>query len=146
MPSGSSAPMAPPAPEKRPIVLGCPVDALTLAETVAWVDGHLAGPEPTPVQHVALNAAKVVAMQRNPALREAILRCGLISADGQSIVWAARWLGARLPERVAGIDLMEELVGLAARRGYRVYFLGARPAVVEAVVRHYRARYPRLAV
>lgn len=144
--SDRSIATVPVAAERRVHVLGCPVDALTLAETVAWVDRHLQIPGRPLVQHAALNAAKLVAMQKDAALREAVRRCGLISADGQSIVWAARWLGGHLPERVTGIDLMEALVELAARRGYRVYFLGARPPVVEAVVQRYRERYPRLVV
>ena len=34
-------------------------------------------------------------------------------ADGQSVVWASRLLRQPLPERVAGIDLFESLLGLA---------------------------------
>ncbi|MFM7711101.1 MAG: WecB/TagA/CpsF family glycosyltransferase [Ferruginibacter sp.] len=65
----------------------------------------------------------------------------MIHADGQSVVWAARFLGQPLPERVAGADLMQAIVLLAAQKNYSCYFLGAKPAVVSKVVDIYRAWY-----
>src|SRR5207247_3572807 len=72
-------------------------------------------------------------LQRRPALREAILGCDLINADGQPVVWASRLLGRPLKERVAGIDLFSALVERCAVCGYRPYLLGARQDVVEKV-------------
>ena len=74
-----------------------------------------------------VNAAKIVKMRRDERLRRAVLGCDLILADGQSVVWASRLAGSPLPERVAGIDLLQALLPEAASKGYRVYFLGARP-------------------
>ena len=74
-----------------------------------------------------VNAAKVVSMQRNPKLRQAVAECDMVLADGQAVVWASRILGAPLPERVAGVDLFMNLLAAAEQRGDRVYFLGARP-------------------
>jgi N-acetylglucosaminyldiphosphoundecaprenol N-acetyl-beta-D-mannosaminyltransferase len=51
-----------------------------------------------------------------------------------------------LPERVAGVDLMQELFVMAERRGYRVFILGAREQVLQAAVERLRQRYPRLAL
>ena len=65
---------------------------------------------------MAINAAKLVAMHDDPKLCEIIDGCGLVNADGQSVVWASRVLGDPLPERVAGIDLMEALLELAEHR------------------------------
>jgi N-acetylglucosaminyldiphosphoundecaprenol N-acetyl-beta-D-mannosaminyltransferase len=123
---------------------GIAVDALTMTQTVArCVDT---------VEHRGylsvgvVNAAKVVAMRRNDRLRQAVGGCGMVLADGQSVVWASRILGSPLPERVAGIDLFLELLGEAARRGYRVYFLGARRDVLDRMLAEVGRRYPGLAV
>jgi N-acetylglucosaminyldiphosphoundecaprenol N-acetyl-beta-D-mannosaminyltransferase len=97
-------------------------------------------------QHMAINAAKLVAMHDDPKLSEIIDGCGLVNADGQSVVWASRLLGDPLPERVAGIDLMDALLELAERRGYSVYFLGARSDVLQQAVARLRERYPQLHV
>jgi len=97
-----------------------------------------------PAQHVAINAAKLVAMQRDPELREIVAACDLVSADGQAVVWASRLLGDPLPARVAGIDLMHELLGLSERKGYRVFVLGAKKDVLEQAVANAREMYPGL--
>ena len=79
------------------------------------------------------NAAKVVAAERDAELRDALLRADVLAADGQSLVWASRLLGRPLPERVAGIDYMLDLLGLAAERGWSVYFLGAKAEILDRV-------------
>jgi N-acetylglucosaminyldiphosphoundecaprenol N-acetyl-beta-D-mannosaminyltransferase len=128
----------------RAHVLGAEVDRLDMQATVQRCRELVeAG---GPAQHVCVNAAKLVAMQRDERLRRVVARCQLVSADGQAIVWAARLLRQPLPERVAGIDLMHELLGLAEREGWRVYFLGARREVLDRAVTRIRERHPRLEV
>jgi N-acetylglucosaminyldiphosphoundecaprenol N-acetyl-beta-D-mannosaminyltransferase len=75
------------------------------------------------------------------ALRESIVNCDIINADGQAIVWASQFLKVPLPERVPGIDLMENLVKLAKEKNYRIFFLGAKENVVKQVVHLYSSRY-----
>ncbi len=99
-----------------------------------------------PAQHVAVNVAKIVATRDDERLRDIIGSCDVVSVDGQPVVWASRLLGDRLPERVAGIDLMFRLLGLAEERGYRVFVLGAREDVLQTAVARLRERYPRLPV
>jgi N-acetylglucosaminyldiphosphoundecaprenol N-acetyl-beta-D-mannosaminyltransferase len=125
-------------------ILGCRIDRLDLSGTLASVERTIAARQYT--QHMAINAAKLVAMQDDPKLCGIVNGCGLASADGQSVVWASRLLGDPLPERVAGIDLMDALLGLAERRGYRAYFLGARSEVLARAVERLRVRFPRLEV
>lgn len=129
---------------ERADILGCPIDRLDLRGTVAEIDRTIAARHYT--QHMAVNAAKLVAMRDDPKLSEIVVGCGLVSADGQSVVWASRLLGDPLPERVAGIDLMDALLGLAERRRYRIYFLGARADVLARAVERLQERFPRLEV
>jgi N-acetylglucosaminyldiphosphoundecaprenol N-acetyl-beta-D-mannosaminyltransferase len=56
-------------------------------------------------------------------------------------VWASRILGQPLKERVAGIDLMENLVELAHKKKYKIFFLGAKEQVVLKVVSMYSDKY-----
>jgi N-acetylglucosaminyldiphosphoundecaprenol N-acetyl-beta-D-mannosaminyltransferase len=125
-------------------ILGCQIDRLDLPRTVARIAELI--DERRYTQHVAVNAAKFVAMHDDPLLRSIIDGCGLASADGQSIVWASRLLGDPVPERVAGIDLMQALLELAERRGYRVYFLGATSAVLSRALERVRDRHPALII
>jgi N-acetylglucosaminyldiphosphoundecaprenol N-acetyl-beta-D-mannosaminyltransferase len=128
----------------RADILGCSIDRLHLADTVSEVEQVIATRNFT--QHMSINAAKLVAMHHDPKLSGIVDACGLVNADGQSVVWASRLLGDPLPERVAGIDLMEALLALAEKRGYRVYFLGARADVLALAVQRLREKYPALDV
>ena len=119
--------------------LGIPVDALTMEETTVQID--LAIQNRQRINHVVINAGKVVAMQKDPDLHRSVVTCDLINADGQSIVWASRFLGNALPERVAGIDLMQNLVELASLKKYKCFFFGARENIVKKVVEIYSQRY-----
>jgi N-acetylglucosaminyldiphosphoundecaprenol N-acetyl-beta-D-mannosaminyltransferase len=128
----------------RANVLGCRIDRLDMDATLASVESIIASGRFT--QHMAINAAKLVTMHSDPRLRAIVDDCGLVNADGQAVVWASRLLGDPLPERVAGIDLMDEVLGLAERRGFRVYFLGARAEVLERAVAKLRERFPALTI
>jgi N-acetylglucosaminyldiphosphoundecaprenol N-acetyl-beta-D-mannosaminyltransferase len=125
-------------------LFGLRVDALTMDETVEAVRAMVSTGEPH--QHVVVNAAKIVDVGRNDALRRVIGQCDLVNADGMAVVWASRILGQPLPERVAGIDLFDRLVGAARDDGRSVYFLGARDEVVREAARVLSARYPGVRV
>jgi len=131
-------------PEKRVDFLGCPVDGLTVQETLDTIERIIA--ERDIVQHVVINAAKFVNMRRDPELRRIILSCDMIQADGMSIVWAGKILGIPIPERINGTNLMHDLVALAAAKGYRIFFFGAREPIVKKVVEVYREKHPDLRV
>jgi N-acetylglucosaminyldiphosphoundecaprenol N-acetyl-beta-D-mannosaminyltransferase len=116
-------------PAEKVILFDVPIDNLTIGETVDRIEEFIrrGGTH----QHVVVNVDKLVKMQKDPALRAAVLECDLINADGQPVVWASRWLGRPLKERVAGIDLFHALISRSAERGWRPYLLGAKPEVVE---------------
>jgi N-acetylglucosaminyldiphosphoundecaprenol N-acetyl-beta-D-mannosaminyltransferase len=126
----------------RATVLGCAIDRLDMEATVSRCRELIESGGAA--QHVVVNAAKLVALRRDPELARIVEGCALVNADGQSVVWASRLLRDPLPERVAGIDLMERLLALAGEEGHRVYVLGARPDVLERAVERLRVRYPRL--
>jgi N-acetylglucosaminyldiphosphoundecaprenol N-acetyl-beta-D-mannosaminyltransferase len=128
----------------RVSVLGCRLDPLTMDQTVERCDDLIRSGGFA--QHMAINAAKIVKLRDDEWLRDIVDRCELVNADGQSVVWASRLVGAPLPERVAGIDLMHRLMGLAAERGYPVYVLGARQDVLEQAIARLREQHPGLPV
>jgi len=121
-----------------------PLDLLTMAESLTACEQLIASREPT--QHVVLNAGKVALCRRDPHLAEIIRSADLVNADGQSVVWAGRFLGLDVPERVTGIDLMQHLLESCEREGWPVYFLGARADVVRTVVERTSAAHPQLRV
>jgi N-acetylglucosaminyldiphosphoundecaprenol N-acetyl-beta-D-mannosaminyltransferase len=125
-------------------LFGLRLDPITMGQAVARCNDAIEHHEQLSIGVV--NAAKVVSMRRDARLREAVAGCSMVLADGQAVVWASGVLRAPLPERVAGVDLFMELLAESARRGYRVYFLGARPAVLARMLEEARRRFPGLIV
>lgn len=91
--------------------------------------------------HSGINAVKVVDAQSDKAFREGMNESDIINPDGQSVVWASRFLRTPLKERVPGIELMERLVAKAQEKKYTIYFLGASEEVVSSLVKKYSEIY-----
>jgi len=125
-------------------LLGAPIDALSLDETVERVGHFLAGDRPRRV--ITLNPELLYRMQSERPLWDLVGRADLVTPDGIGIVWACRVAGQPVPERVTGIDLMLRLVERAARDSRRVFLLGAAPGVAEEAAGRLARRYPGLAV
>ncbi len=126
-------------------ILGCPVDALTADTALSWcLETCLTEGPPRIV--LTANASHLVAMEDDPALRQAAEAADLVTADGMSLVWASRLLGRTLPERVAGIDLLEALLERAPRHDFGVFFLGARPEILARFLARCRAAHPGLRI
>lgn len=83
--------------------------------------------------------------RQDPELAAILERASLVSGDGAGVVWASRFLGTPLPERVTGIDLAEALLAWTGsrRKGFRFFFLGARPGVAERAAKAIQERFPR---
>lgn len=123
--------------------LGVPIDLLTFEETVRRAIDAMRSRRLT--QHVAINVAKLVKLQHDPELRRDVVGSHIVGVDGMGIVWGARALGVPVPERVAGVDLMEQILAACAAQGLRPYFLGARQDVLERAMNEATRRWPGLA-
>ena len=126
----------------RASFLGCPIDILSMAETVELACAAMRTRQR--VQHVALNVAKFVNMRFDPVLATDVASSDIVGIDGMGVVWAARALGLPVKARVTGVDLLNELLAACEREGFRPYFLGATPAVLQRAVQCSRERYPSL--
>jgi N-acetylglucosaminyldiphosphoundecaprenol N-acetyl-beta-D-mannosaminyltransferase len=131
-------------PSRRVRMFDIAVDALTMEESLDRAEALLEAERP--VHHVCLNAAKVVRLADDPQMRQIFDDAGMVHVDGVPVRWAGRFLGAEVPERVAGIDFMEAMLDRAADRGWRVYFLGATEEVVQTAVAVELERHPGLHV
>ena len=129
---------------KTVLVCGIPVANLTEAEAVAAIENMIS--ESGSHYAAVVNAAKIVAATRDERLKQVLLDADMVTADGMSVVWASRVLGQPLKQRVTGIDLFERLIAHAARRGWSVYFLGAREESVRGTVERFKSAHPALKV
>jgi N-acetylglucosaminyldiphosphoundecaprenol N-acetyl-beta-D-mannosaminyltransferase len=125
-------------------LFGLPLDAVTIDRVLEICRDSLASRQRTLIGVV--NAAKIVNQRRDAELRQSLLECDLLLADGQSVVWASRLLRRPLPERVAGIDVFERLLGLAAAEERSVYLLGAKIEVLKTLQDRILKSYPGLRI
>jgi N-acetylglucosaminyldiphosphoundecaprenol N-acetyl-beta-D-mannosaminyltransferase len=109
--------------ESSVAILGVAIDNFTMAEVLSIVEEEIA--EGGFHQIATANADFLVNSVRDEELRETLNRCDVVLADGMPLVWASRFLGTKLKERVAGADLVPKLAMLSAQRGYRIFMLGA---------------------
>lgn len=121
--------------------IGIPLDNFSMFETLERIEHAILSKKQ--IHHCVINAAKVVKMQSDKVLMESVVSSDIINADGMSVVWAARFLGHKIKERVAGIDLMENLVRLAHEKSYSCFFLGAKQEVLEKLVHYYSDKYSK---
>jgi len=126
-------------------ILNVKVHALTYAQTLTLIEAFIASGQPH--QLTTVNPEFVVAAQQDEEFRRIINEAALALPDGIGLLKAARFLGTTpLPERVPGSDLVVRLAELSDRKGYRIYFLGAREGVAETAIEKLCACYPRLNV
>jgi N-acetylglucosaminyldiphosphoundecaprenol N-acetyl-beta-D-mannosaminyltransferase len=92
------------------------------------------------------NVDHVVLAEDHPHLRAAYSRVNLSLADGMPLLWAARLVGERLPERVSGSDFVPTVLSRAAELGWRVYFLGGAPGVAATARDKLCEKLPRLRI
>jgi N-acetylglucosaminyldiphosphoundecaprenol N-acetyl-beta-D-mannosaminyltransferase len=115
-----------------------------MAEAVGAVAKLIEAGEPT--YFITANTHYAMLTAKNPDLHAINRHAAFVLADGAPLVWASRWRGLPLPERVAGSDLIFELSAEAAKKGFRLFFLGGAEGVAEAAACHLQARYPTLQV
>ncbi|WP_159650847.1 WecB/TagA/CpsF family glycosyltransferase [Vibrio atypicus] len=129
---------------KRIDFLNTPMDVATMDETVSHIEEKVA--QGNFLQHVVVNVAKIINMQKDPTLAESVKACDVINIDGMGVVFGARFLGYNIPERVAGVDLFHELLQMSARRNFPVFLLGATEEVVSKTNETVQTLYPDLHV
>jgi N-acetylglucosaminyldiphosphoundecaprenol N-acetyl-beta-D-mannosaminyltransferase len=97
-------------------------------------------------QIATVNVEFIMAARRDPEFRRVLHQASLCVPDGVGVLWAARRQGQPLRQRVAGVDLVDQIAALGAQRGWRIYFLGAAPGVAEQAATVLGQRYPGLKV
>lgn len=130
-------------PAKSPVaILGVPFDRVSTTDAVNLIERMIASRRPHYL--ATANVDFVVQAQSDIELRRILLDAHLVLCDGTPLVWASRTLGSPLPERVAGADLVPQLIQLSAEKGYRIFLLGATPEAARQATEKLRRQFPKL--
>ena len=130
-------------PIQRINFLGYPVDSLTISEALEWMGKRIQ--EGGPHTITAINANKLWLMAHHPRLERFVRQSDLIIPEW-AIVWGAAQLGTPLKAHVGGVMLLKAAIPWAEENGYRIFFLGAKSAVIEEMVRKLEQAHPRLQI
>ena len=125
-------------------VLGLPVRPLTTDGLIEALVGRALSRVRTTVCYANAHTANLAC--RDPAYRAVLSGCDLLYADGASIVWASRWSGRRLPERMTAADYFPRFARRCAESGLSLYLLGGRKGVAEAAAARLRGSLPGLRI
>ena len=93
-----------------------------------------------------VNPEFVMRAQKDREFAAVLASAALCLPDGTGVMWAARRLGCSLREPVAGVDLVQPLAAACARRGFRLFLLGAAPGVAQKLAANLRSDNPGLQV
>lgn len=125
-------------------ILGVDVARVTTGQFIQYVTAAARERRRRRVCYV--NAANFNLAARDGRFASVLRSADLVYADGQAVVWAERWLGTPLPERVNAGDFFERFCGTCAREGLKLFFLGSRPGVAERAAGNLVARHAGLQV
>jgi N-acetylglucosaminyldiphosphoundecaprenol N-acetyl-beta-D-mannosaminyltransferase len=120
-------------------LLGMPIDGLDRGEVVNRVMSAASAGRSLLLSTPNVNF--LVVSQRDLVFRESLLRSDLCSADGMPIVWLARLLGVRIPERVSGSDIFDVLRSSGSSdKPFKVFLFGGSDGVAATVSEMLNAR------
>lgn len=121
------------------MVMDVRIHAVTMEEALRCAREMAASGE----EHIiaTANAEMVMIAQEDKELAYVLNHCSLVVPDGAGILWAGEQLGTYFPARVAGADYAEEILKIAVKEKWPVYFLGGAPGVAETAIRRFTERY-----
>ncbi|MBN8418568.1 MAG: WecB/TagA/CpsF family glycosyltransferase [Verrucomicrobia bacterium] len=125
-------------------MLGVPFDNVTTDQALQAISGMIASRKPHYIATANVDFTALAMYDED--LRRILLDAHLVVCDGMPLVWAARWLGNALPERVAASDLLPKLLAVAEEKNWSVYFLGGKKEVADKAVEVVKEVHPRLKI
>lgn len=120
------------------------IDALTLNEFVEYIYANLLNGNKI-VQN-GINSFSINELIKDKRLIQSFNNSELINIDGMSMVWALRFLGHSVPERVSCPDLAERILKLSEENQLRVYFLGSSQQNLQLAINNIATSFPKLII
>ena len=136
--------MSPPPEPPLIVLLGLPFHDLTLSETLSYCRTAMQGKHSRYL--VTANVDFTTQAYQDADLRKIVFFADRVVCDGMPLVWLSRWLGYPLRERVAGSDLVPQLLEICGKDKCPVYFFGSDRETLLVAKDILEARYPGLKV
>ena len=129
---------------ERVNILGVKVDAVTMSQAVERVADLIDAGKPSIV--ATANAEMILRATHDAELKDILNAANLVVPDGAGTVWAARHLGKHMPERVAGFDLVQQLMKIAPVKQWRFFLFGSAPGIADKAKVKAEQLYPGIKI
>jgi N-acetylglucosaminyldiphosphoundecaprenol N-acetyl-beta-D-mannosaminyltransferase len=97
-------------------------------------------------QIVTVNLDFVAISRRDRSFRDTLNEADLAVADGMPLVWVSRMTDQPVPQRLTGVELVDECCRVAVETDSSVFLLGAAPGVADEAAVTLRERFPGLRI
>ena len=88
----------------------------------------------------------VLAAFKNEQVKTIYNNADYVLCDGVPLKWAAAFLRTPIVERITGLDLLPNLIGLCAKNDFSIFLLGASPGVGKKLKEVIITMYPKARV
>jgi N-acetylglucosaminyldiphosphoundecaprenol N-acetyl-beta-D-mannosaminyltransferase len=95
---------------------------------------------------VTPNVDHIIQLQKDSEFRKAYDAASLVLSDSMPLMWAAKFLGTPLKEKISGSDLFPKLCEVASEKGYKLFFLGGRQGAALKASEVLRKKYPSIQI
>ena len=125
-------------------ILDVPVHGVTTEKALEQVELFMS--ESRLHQIATVNPEFIMKAQEDESFHKVLQDSDLCLPDGIGLLFASRWLGQPLPERVAGSDFVYKLAALSAEKGWRLFLLGAEEGVAQEAASVLTDKYQGLVI
>ncbi len=124
-------------------IVGVPISAIDMTQAIDRLAGWIGKPQS---QYVCVaDVHSVMVARANPSHMASMRGAAMVTPDGTPLVWVGRLLGRQI-SRVCGPDLLPAVCAASEARGWRHYFYGGAPGVVDQLSAALAAKYPKLQI
>ena len=120
------------------------IDNLTMNEALLAIENLIQNNQGAYV--VTPNVDHIVQLEKDKELQDVYANASLILTDGKPLLWIAKWYKTPIREKISGSDLFPLLCDMAAKKGYRIFFLGAAEGVAQKAADNLSKKYSGLQV
>lgn len=118
------------------------MDNVTEDEAIAYMEECI---KERKIGHVITpNVDQIVRIEHDKKFQKIVNSAELLLVDGTPLMWISKWYGTPLKEKIPGSDLVPRLCSIAAKKGYKVFLLGAAPGVAAKAAENLKEKYKGL--
>lgn len=122
--------------------LNTEVDNLTMEESINEIEKLVNKKNPSYV--VTPNVDHIVKLEHDEEFKKVYKEADLILTDGMPLIWISKLKKTPIKEKVSGSDLFPKVCEMAAKKGYKVFLLGASEGIAAKAAENLKNKYEGL--